>query len=122
MSGWVGVDLDGTLAYYPPAGGSIDTIGEPIPRMLARVKEWLDAGTEVRIFTARVSPGGHSVQSLCGQYDLIRAWCRQHLGQVLPVTCCKDFSCIAIYDDRAWRVEANTGRVLGFEAIPEDDP
>lgn len=33
MSGWIGVDLDGMLAYYD--GWSNGTIGEPIPLMLA---------------------------------------------------------------------------------------
>lgn len=53
MSAWIGVDLDGTLAYYDIAQG--DAIGEPVPLMLARVKTWIAAGIEVRIVTARAS-------------------------------------------------------------------
>jgi hypothetical protein len=50
--GWIGVDLDGTLAHYSEWKGP-DSIGEPVPLMLARVKEWLAKGLEVRIVTAR---------------------------------------------------------------------
>ena len=51
---WIGVDLDGTLARYEQYEGPM-SIGEPIPEMVDRVKAWLAAGREVRIFTARVS-------------------------------------------------------------------
>ena len=54
--GWIGVDLDGTLAYYDGWKGP-EAIGEPIPRMVDRVLGWVNEGREVRILTARVSPG-----------------------------------------------------------------
>ncbi len=57
MNGWIGVDLDGTLAQYDGWKGP-DNIGDPIPLMVGRVKEWLEAGHEVRVFTARVSHDG----------------------------------------------------------------
>lgn len=53
MSGWIGVDLDGTLAMYDGFKGP-EHIGDPVPKMLERVKKWLAEGREVRIFTARV--------------------------------------------------------------------
>ena len=56
-NGWIGVDLDGTLAYYDQWRGALH-IGEPIPVMLERVKRWLDEGKDVRIFTARVNREG----------------------------------------------------------------
>ena len=37
--GWIGVDLDGTLAEYHGWQG-IEHIGEPIPKMMARVRRW----------------------------------------------------------------------------------
>ena len=40
MSGWIGVDLDGTLARYDGWRG-IDHIGEPMPRTSAAI-----AGTD----------------------------------------------------------------------------
>ncbi|MEI8285241.1 MAG: hypothetical protein WCG52_09650, partial [bacterium] len=50
--GWIGVDLDGTLAEFI---GDMSFIGEPIMPMLNRVKTWLANGREVRIFTARAA-------------------------------------------------------------------
>jgi hypothetical protein len=52
-NGWIGVDLDGTLAHYDGWKGA-DHIGAPIPAMVERVKGWLTEGKTVRIFTARV--------------------------------------------------------------------
>jgi hypothetical protein len=119
ISGWVGVDLDGCLAKYGEWTGQV---GEPIPDMVGRVRGWLDAGIEVRIFTARVGTGaGYSENS--GRYDdqqfadeqreIIQAWCLEHIGQVLEVTAIKDFRMIELWDDRAVAVEMNTGRILG---------
>ena len=51
---WIGVDLDGTLAFV---GGHIDMhfmIGMPIPKMVHEVRRLLEAGHDVRIFTARM--------------------------------------------------------------------
>lgn len=47
---WIAVDFDGTLAH----GHDIYKPGAPIALMVDRVKTWLAAGREVRIFTARV--------------------------------------------------------------------
>lgn len=44
--GWIGVDLDGTLAEYH--GWDDGRIGAPIPKMVQRVKQWLAEGKEVR--------------------------------------------------------------------------
>ena len=43
--GWIGVDLDGTLAFHGEWLGHTH-IGEPIPLMLKRVKLWLSEGTK----------------------------------------------------------------------------
>jgi hypothetical protein len=48
-NGWIGVDLDGTLAHYDGWKGA-DHIGEPIAPMVERVKRWLSEGHEVRVF------------------------------------------------------------------------
>lgn len=104
-SGWIGVDLDGTLAYFDVWQG-IQHIGAPIPKMVRRVKRWIAAGRDVRIFTARISHMHDRVD--CSRF--IRKWCLEHIGRELPITCLKDFDCVAIYDDRAYRIEHNTGR------------
>lgn len=106
MAGWIGVDLDGTLAVYGSWKGA-DHIGDPIPAMVDRVKNWLAHGKEVRIFTARVS-GGQREAAL----PAINAWCIRVFGRLLDVTCEKDYCCLEIWDDRAVTVEMNTGRVL----------
>ncbi len=112
MSGWIGVDLDGTLAQYDGWKGP-EHIGAPIPAMVDRVKRWLSDGREVRVFTARAWVLlGSAEQQAEGQsiVKAIDAWCAQHIGQTLPVTCIKDFGMIELWDDRAVQVEANTGR------------
>ena len=43
QNGWIGVDLDGTLAHYEGWKG-IEHIGAPVPAMLERVKNWLAEG------------------------------------------------------------------------------
>jgi hypothetical protein len=55
VSGWIGVDFDGTLAEYGSWQGPGHT-GKPIPAMVERVKRWKEEGREVRIFTARIYP------------------------------------------------------------------
>ena len=114
--GWIGVDLDGTLAYWK-SGTNINThgIGEPIPLMVERVKEWLSQGLDVRIMTARVSGVGRKNDGPAFvkiQRRLVEEWCEKHLGQILPVTNEKDYMMEVLWDDRAIPVERNTGRLL----------
>lgn len=106
-NGWIGVDLDGTLAHYDGWHGPTH-IGEPVPLMLERVKAWLAAGRDVRIFTARVCSRPMTEHLLI--VAAINEWCRTHLGQVLQITCAKDLSMVELWDDRAVQVEPNTGR------------
>lgn len=101
MSGWIAVDLDGTLAEYNGWRG-IEHIGEPVPAMAFRVRKWLADGKDVRIFTARAGVPEH--------IPVIERWCEKHFGVVLPVTATKDFAMIQLWDDRAIQVEPNTGR------------
>lgn len=97
---WIGVDFDGTLATYDKYRGEEHT-GAPIDAMVRRVRQWLDAGKDVRLFTARKP------------HPALRRWMKEHLGQVLPITNVKDPGMIAFYDDRAVAVERNTGKILG---------
>jgi hypothetical protein len=101
--GWIGIDLDGTLAVY---NGWINEthIGVPIPAMVDRVRRWLDAGWDVRIFTARVS--GENREAAV---SAVERWCREHLGRVLPITNVKDLNMVELWDDRCVAVESNTG-------------
>lgn len=112
MRGWIGVDLDGTLAEYHGWQG-INHIGPPIEPMVARVKQWLAEGQEVRIFTARVSSDDSS--ELIVIRAAIHKWCREHIGRTLEVTNVKDYGMKELYDDRCVTVEQNTGRLIGRE-------
>lgn len=103
-TGWIGVDLDSTLAFYDHWRG-MDHVGAPIPAMLARVRKWLDEGREVRIVTARVAPP-YNIPAATAP---IQTWCIEHLGQLLPITCSKDLGMICLWDDRAVQIVSNTG-------------
>ena len=105
--GWIGVDLDGTLAQYDGWKG-IEHIGEPVPLMVERVRGWLSEGKTVKILTARVGPADDG-RSPTETIRVIEEWCLKHIGQVLPITCAKDFALIELWDDRAVQVIPNTG-------------
>ena len=108
MDGWVGVDLDGTIAIYDGWKGA-DKIGEPINLMVDRVKEWRKHGAIVKIFTARVSSNNPD------KYISIKAieeWCEKHIGEILPITSEKDYGMIELWDDRCVQVVPNKGIAL----------
>lgn len=101
---WIGVDLDGTLAKYGSWQGDT-VIGEPVPAMVERVKQWLSEGKTVKIFTARAANMSAEAQ------QAIQTWSLEHIGQVLPITCEKDPGMTELWDDKAVRVQENTGEV-----------
>jgi hypothetical protein len=109
--GWIGVDLDGTLAKSVKSQAGED-IGVPVYRMVKQVKQWLAQGHDVRIFTARVNPYPRGIEATRAR-RAIEAWSERHLGQVLPITYEKDWDMALLFDDRARQVEHDTGRVLG---------
>lgn len=111
MSGWIGIDLDGTLAKYTPGSGG-GVIGKPVPAMLARVRAWLTRGYEVRVCTARAGTMEGVIQ--------VRVWLDAHGLEGVAVTDRKDYDMIELWDDRAVRVEANTGRRIS-DSIIEDE-
>jgi hypothetical protein len=95
--GWIGVDLDGTLAHYDHFRGE-DHVGAPVEEMVKKVNKWLAEGRDVRLFTARKpSPA-------------VRRWMEEHLTKILPITATKDYKMQVLYDDRAVQVKRNTGK------------
>ena len=128
-NGWLAIDFDGTLATYNTWIGA-DHVGEAIQPMVERVKRWLAAGWEVRIFTARVYPllivrpdddprlalrvphpfGGRDSETAV---RVIQDFCRRHFGRVLTITCVKDYGMAELYDDRCVQVRPNTGELVG---------
>lgn len=125
--GWIAVDLDGTLAVYDHWRG-VEHIGEPIGPMVSRVKKWLAAGMDVRIFTARVDGGevalamgdknGEAHRNVENVKRYIEAWCETNLGQKIPITNRKDYGMVELWDDRAVQVECNTGRRM--DNLPDE--
>ena len=106
MRGWIGVDLDGTLAAYGGWRGPYD-VGDPIPAMMERVKKWIAEGKEVRIFTSRAA------MTKPEELAPVRKWLQEQGIGDLVITNIKDFEMIELWDDRCVHVEVNTGRVLG---------
>lgn len=110
IPGWVGVDLDGTLVEYHSGDYCHSKIGKPIMPMVKRVQQWLARGYTVKIVTARAAGDrtGLEVQLFT---KAINEFCVEHFGEVLEVTCQKDYGMIVLFDDRAISVEKNTGRI-----------
>jgi hypothetical protein len=108
-TGWIGVDLDGTLAHYDHWRGATH-IGAPVALMLDRVKNWIADGREVRVFTARVSGPPEEAQP-CRQ--AIAEWMAANGLPNLPVTNIKDYQMLELWDDRAVQVYPNTGVPVG---------
>lgn len=117
---WIGVDLDGTLAKYTSWKG-IEHIGEPIEPVLKVVKELLDNGVKVKIFTARVS--SDPLNPPPEVVAPIHAWCKQYGLPPLEVTCVKDFAMVKLLDDRCISVTPNQGTVasdcFGFVTLKD---
>lgn len=103
MSGWIGVDLDGTLAHYD-GWVAADHIGDPVPLMLRRVQGWIADGKTVKIFTARAARAE--------DIPPIKAWLKKWGLPDLEVTNAKDYGMIELYDDRCIQVIPNTGRLV----------
>lgn len=113
QQGWIGVDLDGTLASYDGWQG-VEHIGAPIIPMLARVQMWCAQGRDVRIFTARVfralyPEGTPEREESKRVVERIHEWLMKHGLPKLPVTCHKDFGMIELWDDRCVQLVPNTG-------------
>lgn len=106
---WIGIDLDGTLARYDGWKG-IEHIGEPIPLMTERVREWQRQGRDMKIFTARVSVAEPEKAEVIAH---IHAWLASNGLPILEVTNIKDFGMIELWDDRAIQVQINTGLRVG---------
>lgn len=98
--GWIGVDLDGTLAKCESIPDPL-AIGPPVPLMHKRVRHWVNTGREVKIFTARAGD--------MSQCRLVQQWCAIHGLPDLEITDRKDHRMVALWDDRAVGVVFNMG-------------
>ena len=110
-NGWIGVDLDGTLAHYESFGDG--GIGAPIKPMVRRIKHYLKQGKDVRILTARVATFDDA--ELLKQTARIDRFCTEQFGQVLRITASKDYHMYMLLDDRAMQVIPNKGILVREE-------
>jgi len=79
----VAIPLDRVLAEYDGNGG-VAHIGEPIHAMVERVKDLLDSGVYVQIFTDRFNGLDQLDQVLTMR--AITEWSIKHIGRPLDVT------------------------------------
>ena len=109
-SSWIGVGLDGTLARLD---GPLDPahIGEPVPNMVARVRDWTNRGHTVKVFTPRAAEEA-------GQ-ALVEQWLDTHDLPELEVTCEKDLHMLELWDSRTVQIIANTGRPVGESRVEQ---
>ncbi len=98
----IAVDLDGTLEKYPRWMGE-KHIGEPIPALVARVRRWVGRGKKVKIFSARAD----SAEAR----ETIKKWLKKHELPDLEVTNVKSPDMTEFWDDRAVKVQKNTGKL-----------
>ena len=83
---WIGCDLDGTLAKYDGWKGW-DHIGDPVPNMVTRIKNYMARGITVKIWTARASKVSLARNNLefSQMEKVIQDWTEKHLGKRLEV-------------------------------------
>jgi GNAT superfamily N-acetyltransferase len=120
---WIGVDLDGTLAKEMEEFDPLK-IGEPIEGMVRKVKEAVEDGVEVRVFTARMA----DEEKREDIRKAIREWTLEHVGTALESTHEKDPGMTEIWDDRARQVVKDEGKFASkrqprseyHQPIPED--
>lgn len=99
---YIGVDFDGTLAKYTTYKGPTK-LGEPIKKMVARVRRWVSHGKKVKIFTSRADDEK--------SVNAIKKWLKDNELPDLEVTNLKDEKMTELWDDRAIAVKKNTGEV-----------
>lgn len=121
---WIGVDLDGTLAYYDK-WVAWNVIGPVIPAMSHRISCWIEEDKLVKIFTARVAferDTCYVTNTSFSRADITRViqdWLVANGLPRLDVTHEKNFQMVELWDDRAVQVVPNTGRTLAEEHLAE---
>lgn len=75
--------------------------------MLRRVWRWRAQGRDVRLFTARANSPS--------ELGPVREWMQTWLGEVLPITCTKDYLMCALFDDLAVSVAQDQGECVVAE-------
>lgn len=114
--GWVGFDLDGTVAQYTEFKGW-QHIGDPVPGMINFIKKLRASGIQCKIFTARCSAESRAIDGLTFEQveKVIQDWTEKYIGERLPVTSEKGCSMICFFDDSAVQINKNTGCITAGE-------
>jgi len=112
----IALDFDRTLAFYHGGKNGISTVGAPVPKILNRLKVWLDKDYKVSIFTARVAPAGkaglRSEAFIKNQTRMIWDFLERNGIPKLPVTAIKYPHFTHFFDDKAIKVDENDGECL----------
>jgi hypothetical protein len=107
---WVGVDLDGTLAEEVKVDENYAlTIGKPYPKVIAFVKDLIDSGVKVKIFTPRVS---EMEPRHAAAEKAIRKWTKAQFGTPIPSTATRDYLCVTILSVKVKQLVPDTGMTL----------
>lgn len=118
------VDFDKTLAYYE-SKWKARKIGPAIPEMVEQVKKWLAQGDKVTIFTARISqlydPDEAQFNDVYEQIAMIRDFCKENGLPELPITAVKKKEFTHFYDDKAFHVVPNKGRIIHGQLLISAD-
>ena len=77
----------------------------------------LDHREGIALATANLD--GAATRDATAVEECIRQWCAKHVGRALPITCCKDYGMIELWDDRCIQVIPNTGRTIADEIESE---
>lgn len=114
------VDFNGTLAKHDKGAKIFDDegkplIGEPIKRMVDRVRKRIDKGMRVKIQCGTVGAGGEKGAKMA---EAIKAWAKEHIGHDLEVTGTITPRCLEVWNDKARKVVRNEGR---FDGEADDD-
>lgn len=112
---WIGCDFDGVLCEHIKGDYDPSETGKPVPAMIDRIKKMLADGITVKIFTARMYHGGDPeayAVVMAVTVPTLQKWCKEHIGQVLELTCEKSPNMREFWDDRAVAVEKDKGTRL----------
>jgi hypothetical protein len=116
-SRWIGVDFDGTIAYNVKNRTDPYQVGEPIPAMINRIRDWIMKGFTVKLLTARMN-----LKSSTGKErdvekmrTILQQWCIEHIGTSLECTNMKDGWMEVLWDDRAVQVIPDSGHPIAYD-------
>jgi hypothetical protein len=108
---WIAVDFDGTLATHTTYKGPTK-LGDPVEKMMARVRRWIKNGKRIKIFTARADDEK--------SVNAIKQWLKDNDLPDLEITNLKDRDMTELWDDKAIGIVKNKGEIKeAMDITPE---